>query len=477
MLLALDQGTTSTRAICFDASLRPQAMAQRALTQFFPQPGWVEHEPEHLIADSITVLREAAGDGPIAAIGITNQRETTLLWRRDTGQAVHRAIVWQDRRTADACARLPEALIAERTGLLPDPYFSATKLAWLLDHVPGARADAAAGRLCFGTVDSFLLFRLTQGRVHATDATNASRTMLWNIHTGEWDRDLLRLFDIPASLLPEVRDCAAEFGTTDVLGRPVAIRGMAGDQQAATMGQACFRPGMLKSTYGTGCFALLVTGAPVASRHRLLTTVALQLAGKRSYALEGAIFNAGSTVQWLRDGLGLIASAAEASALAPLADPTAGVHLVPAFTGLGAPWWDAGARAAITGLTRGTGRAEIAAAALEAVAFQTRDLLDAMALDMGAAVTTIRADGGMSASDWTMQRLADITGCGVDLPEVTETTAAGAAWLAGLQSGLVPGPEEAESLWRRARHFTPGMAPAMAAHRHGAWLDALRRTR
>ena len=477
MLLALDQGTTSTRAIRFDAQLRPQAMAQRELAQFYPQPGWVEHEPEHLVADSIAVLREAAGDHPIAAIGITNQRETTLLWRRDTGQAVHRAIVWQDRRTAEHCAHLPAGLITERTGLLPDPYFSATKLAWLLQHVPGARADAAAGRLCFGTVDSFLLFRLTGGRAHATDATNASRTMLWNIHGGEWDTELLRLFDIPAAILPEVRDCAAEFGTTDVLGRPVAIRGIAGDQQAATMGQACFTPGMLKSTYGTGCFALLVTGAPVASRHRLLTTLAWQLGGIRTYALEGAIFNAGSSVQWLRDGLGLIGSAAEASALAPLADPDSGVHLVPAFTGLGAPWWDAGARAAITGLTRGTGRAEIAAAALEAVAFQTRDLLDAMAADMGGPAATIRADGGMAASDWTMQRLADITGCAVDRPASTETTAAGAAWLAGMQSGLLPGPAGAAALWRRERRFTPVMPSAEADRRHAAWLRALARTR
>ena len=475
MLLALDQGTTSTRAIRFDATLRPLAMAQRDLTQHFPQPGWVEHEPEDLIADSIAVLREAAGDHPIAAIGITNQRETTLLWRRDTGQAVHRAIVWQDRRTAEACARLPADLLQARTGLLPDPYFSATKLAWLLDHVPGARADAQAGRLCFGTVDSFLLFRLTQGRVHATDATNACRTMLWNIHTGEWDEELLRLFDIPHAVLPEVRDCAAEFGTTDVLGRPVPIRGMAGDQQAATMGQACFTPGMLKSTYGTGCFALLVTGAPIRSRHRLLTTLAWQLGGTRSYALEGAIFNAGSSVQWLRDGLGIIASAAEASTLAASADPDSGVHLVPAFTGLGAPWWNSGARGALAGLTRGTGRAEIAAAALEAVAFQTRDLLDAMAADMGLGTDHIRADGGMAASDWTMQRLADITGCMVDRPAVTETTALGAAWLAALHTGLVPGPEAAATHWRMERRFTPAMPRPQADARHAAWLQAVRR--
>ncbi len=473
MLLALDQGTTSTRAIRFDATLRPQAVSQIELTQHFPSPGWVEHEPEDLIRDSLAVLREAAGSEKITAIGITNQRETTLLWRRDTGQAIHRAIVWQDRRTAESCAGLPADLIAERTGLLPDPYFSASKLAWLLDHVPGARADAQAGRLCFGTVDSFLLFRLTG--VHATDATNASRTMLFNIFSGEWDDDLLRLFNIPRAVLPRVLDCAAEFGVTGVLGRPVPIRGIAGDQQAATIGQACFAPGMLKSTYGTGCFAMLVTGAAVVSRHRLLTTLAWQLGGQRSYALEGAIFNAGSTVQWLRDGLGLIASAAEATALAPQADPAAGVHLVPAFTGLGAPWWDSTARAAITGLTRGTGRAEIAAAALEAVAFQTQDLLDAMALDMGARATTIRVDGGMARSDWTMQRLADITGCVVDRPEVTETTALGAAWLAGYQSGLLPGPGEAAPHWRLEQRFMPRMAREEAAKRHGDWLAAVRR--
>jgi len=477
MLLALDQGTTSTRAIRFDAALRPKAMAQRELTQHFPTPGWVEHEPEDLIADSLAVLRQAAGDHPITALGITNQRETTLLWRRDTGQAIHRAIVWQDRRTAAFCAGLPAEMIAERTGLLPDPYFSASKLAWLLEHVPGARADAQAGRLCFGTVDSFLLFRLTEGRVHATDATNASRTMLFNIHTGEWDEDLLRLFDIPRAVLPQVLDCAAEFGVTQALGRPVPIRGMAGDQQAATMGQACFTPGMLKSTYGTGCFAMLVTGQPVASRHRLLTTLAWQLHGARTYALEGAIFNAGSTVQWLRDGLGMIASAAEATALAPQADPAARVHLVPAFTGLGAPWWDSEARAALLGLTRGTGRAEICAAALEAVAFQTQDLLDAMALDMGGRATTIRVDGGMARSDWTMQRLADLSGCVVDRPEVTETTALGAAWLAGYQSGLLPGPGEAAGHWRLERRFSPAMPPAEAAMRHGEWLTAVARVR
>ncbi len=476
MLLALDQGTTSTRAILFDAALTPLRAAQMELPQHFPSPGWVEHEPEDIIAHAVQVLREAAGDAAVTAIGITNQRETTVLWRRDTGRAVHRAIVWQDRRTAEHCARLPAALITERTGLLPDPYFSATKLAWLLEHVPGARADAEAGRLCFGTIDSFLLFRLTDGRVHATDATNASRTMLWNIHTGDWDEELLRLFNIPRAVLPVVRDCAAEFGKTAVLGRPVPIRGIAGDQQAATLGQACFRPGMVKSTYGTGCFAMLVTGAAVASQHRMLTTVAWQLGGARSYALEGAIFNAGSTVQWLRDGLGIVRDGAEASALAAQADPAQRVMLVPAFTGLGAPWWDANAQAAIFGMTRGTGRAEIARAALEAVALQTQDLLEAMRADMGAPVTTLRVDGGMARSDWTMQALADLTGCEVDRPVVTETTALGAAWLAGVQSGLLPGIGEAPAHWRLERRFSPQMAREEAVARHAAWQSAVRKT-
>lgn len=480
MLLALDQGTTSTRAILFDTALNPRGTAQRELPQHFPSPGWVEHDAEQILAHAQEVLREAAAaaTGPIAALGITNQRETTVLWRRDTGQPIHRAIVWQDRRTAEACGRLPAALITERTGLLPDPYFSASKLAWLLDTIPGARADAEAGRLCFGTIDSFLLFRLTGGRVHATDATNACRTLLWNIHTGVWDEELLRLFGIPRAVLPEVRDCAAEFGETTVLGRPLRIRGMAGDQHAATLGQACFAPGMVKSTYGTGCFALLVTGeAPVMSRHRLLTTLAWQLNGKRTYALEGAIFNAGSTVQWLRDGLGIIASAAEATELAARADPAQRVHLVPAFTGLGAPWWDAGARAAILGLTRGAGRAEICRAALEAVAFQTEDLLAAMRADTGAPITTIRVDGGMARSDWTMQELADITGAIVDRPTVTETTALGAAWLAGVQSGLLPGPGEAAAHWRLDRRFIPRGGRAEAATRHAAWLEAVARVR
>ena len=492
LLLALDQGTTSTRAILFGPDLAPRAMAQEELAQHFPAPGWVEHEPEEIWRASVSVMRRAleqagAAAGDVAGIGITNQRETVVLWERATGRPVHRAIVWQDRRTAPLCARLRaeghEALITRRTGLLADPYFSATKLAWLLDNVPGARAAAAAGALCFGTIDSFLLFRLTAGRVHATDATNAARTMLFDIRAGRWDEDLLRLLDIPAALLPEVRDCAAEFGTTEALGAPVAVRGMAGDQQAATMGQACFAPGMLKSTYGTGCFALLNTGdRAVESRNRLLTTIAWQLGGRRTYALEGAIFVAGAAVQWLRDGLGIIGSAAETGALAAQADPAQAVHLVPAFVGLGAPWWDAEARGAIFGLTRATGRAELARAALESVAFQTRDLLDAMRADWpGMGDTVLRVDGGMTASDWTMQFLADLLGAPVDRPVVQETTALGAAWLAGLQAGLFPPPGAegvgAAAHWRLDRRFLPAMAREEAARRHAAWLDAVRRTR
>jgi glycerol kinase len=486
LLLAIDQGTTSTRTILFDAALAPLRVATRALPQHFPSPGWVEHDADDIWAGTLATLREAAeGIDPagIAGIGITNQRETTLLWERATGRAVARAIVWQDRRTADHCARLvaegSASLITERTGLLPDPYFSATKLAWLLDTIPGARDAAARGALCFGTVDSFLLFRLTGGRVHATDASNASRTMLFDIHRGCWDEELLRLFDIPSALLPEVRDNACEFGVTDagVVGFALPIRGMAGDQQAAMMGQACFAPGMVKSTYGTGCFALMNTGATaVASRHRLLTTVAWQLRGSRCYALEGAIFVAGAALQWLRDGLGIIAHASDADALARQADPAQRVVLVPGFTGLGAPWWDAGARGAILGLTRGTGRAEIVRAALESVGHQTRDLIEAMEADWpGGAPQILRVDGGMVASDWTMQFLADLLGMPVDRPTVLETTAMGAAWLAGLQAGLMAAPGEGAAHWRLERRFLPMMARAEADERQGEWRGAVRR--
>ena len=488
-LLALDQGTTSTRAILHDAALVPRTSAQLPLPQHYPSPGWVEHEPEDIWFATVAVLKDALAQGSTAAaevagIGITNQRETTLLWDRATGRALHRAIVWQDRRTAAQCARLAAEGAAEaitaKTGLLCDPYFSATKLAWLLETIPGAREAAARGTLAFGTVDSFLLWRLTGGRVHATDATNACRTMLYDIRRGDWDDDLLRLFGIPRAVLPEIRDCAAEFGTTDpaLLGAAVPIRGIAGDQHAATLGQACFAPGMVKATYGTGCFALLNTGeAPVVSNNRLLTTLAWQLGGQRSYALEGAIFVAGAAVQWLRDGLKLFADAAESGPLAQQADPAQRVVFVPAFVGLGAPYWDAEARGAIFGLTRGTGPAEIARAALESVAFQTRDLIEAMEADWAAAGggRVLRVDGGMVASDWTMQFLSDLLGAPVDRPEVRETTALGAAYLAGLQAGLLPAPGPAVAHWRLERRFTPRMAREEADARYDAWKDAVKR--
>jgi glycerol kinase len=488
-LLALDQGTTSTRAILHDAALVPRATAQVPLDQHYPSPGWVEHEPEEIWQATLAVLKRALAEGgteaaSVAGIGITNQRETTLLWDRATGRALHRAIVWQDRRTAAACARLvadgAAEMITARTGLLCDPYFSATKLAWLLDNIPGARAAAERGELAFGTVDSFLLWRLTGGRVHATDATNACRTMLYDIRRGDWDDELLKLFGIPRAVLPAIRDCAAEFGTTDpaLLGAAVPIRGIAGDQHAAMLGQACFAPGMVKSTYGTGCFALLNTGdAPVVSRNRLLTTLAWQLGGRRAYALEGAIFVAGAAVQWLRDGLRLFADAADSGTLAQQADPAQQVVFVPAFVGLGAPYWDAEARGAIFGLTRGTGPAEIARAALEAVAFQTRDLIEAMEADWGAAGggRVLRVDGGMAASDWTMQFLSDLLGAPVDRPEVRETTALGAAYLAGLQAGLLPPPGPSVAHWRIDRRFTPRMARGEADRRYAVWKDAVKR--
>ena len=491
LILAIDQGTTSSRAILFDAQLQPVTSAQQEFVQHYPASGWVEHEPEDLWESTLAVCREAlaqagAGAGEVAAIGITNQRETTLLWDRRTGAAIHRAIVWQDRRTAERCAALEARghgdLVAARTGLRLDPYFSGSKIAWILDNVPGARDRAERGELAFGTVDSFLLWRLTGGRVHATDATNASRTMLFDIHRGEWDADLLALLDIPASLLPEVRDCAALFGETepDLFGAAIPIRGIAGDQQAATIGQACFSPGMLKSTYGTGCFALLNTGAKaVASQSRLLTTIAYQFGGERHYALEGSIFIAGAAVQWLRDGLGIIERASQSGPLAANADPGQQVYLVPAFTGLGAPHWDANARGAMFGLTRNTGPREFARAALEAVCFQTLDLLEAMRADWPEAEgagTVLRVDGGMVASDWTMQRLADILSAPVDRPEVLETTALGAAYLAGLDVGLLPEPAQFGDRWRLERRFTPTLAAEPRRALVAGWRDAVRRT-
>ncbi len=485
LILALDQGTTSTRAIAFRApTLTPVAEARRDLRQHYPRDGWVEHDAADIARDSLAVLRQVAADaGRIAAIGITNQRETTLLWERATGRPLGRAIVWQDRRTEAACAALRQAghetEIAARTGLLIDPYFCATKLAWLLDHIDGARDAAARGALAFGTVDSWLLWQLTNGRVHATDATNASRTLLYDIHTGDWDRDLLDLFRIPAAVLPEVRDSAGLFGTTTALGGEVPILGIAGDQQAAMVGQACSAPGMVKATFGTGGFLLLHTGAaPVASGHRLLSTVALQRDGRRSYALEGAIFVAGAAVQWLRDGLGLFADAADSGRLAATADPGQSVTLVPAFTGLGAPHWDAAARGAIFGLTRATGPAELARAALESVAFQTADLIAAMHADSPPmAGTVLRVDGGLAASDWAMQFLADILAAPVDRPAITETTALGAAALAGFAAGVCPEPEAFGEVWALDRRFTPRMDAAERDRRLSVWRDAVRRTR
>ena len=484
--LAIDQGTTSSRAILFRPDTSVAAIAQQEFPQHFPAPGWVEHEPEDLWRTTVETCGEAmrmagATAADLAGIGITNQRETTIVWDRRTGEAVTRAIVWQDRRTAPLCARLKaeghEPEVTRKTGLLLDPYFSATKIAWILGEVPGARERAERGELLFGTVDAYLLWRLTDGRVHATDATNASRTLLFDIRRGEWDDELLRLFGIPRAMLPEVRDCAAEFGTTGVFGGEVAIRGMAGDQQAATVGQACFTPGMVKSTYGTGCFALLNTGdTPIASQSRLLTTIAYQLGGRRTFALEGSIFVAGAVVQWLRDGLGLIGSAAETGEMAALADPAQDVYFVPAFVGLGAPYWNPDVRGAIFGLTRGTGPRELARAALESVCFQTADLLVATARDWsagGGAETVLRVDGGMTASDWTMQRLADVIGAPVDRPEIKETTALGAAYLAGLQAGLYPEPSRFADIWRLERRFGPTMDAATRDRKLAGWRRAM----
>ncbi|MBS0241913.1 MAG: glycerol kinase GlpK [Proteobacteria bacterium] len=485
-VLSLDQGTTSSRALVFGADLALAGLAQQEFAQHFPGEGQVEHEPEEIWRTTVETAREALAKSgkaasDIAAIGITNQRETTVVWDRRTGKPIHRAIVWQDRRTAADCARLKgegvEPVVSERTGLLLDPYFSATKVAWLLDHVDGARAAAEAGHLAFGTIDSFLIWRLTSGRVHATDATNASRTMLYDIRRGAWDDDMLRLFRVPRCMLPEVRDSAGDFGETDatIFGSALPIRGVAGDQQAATIGQACFKPGMMKSTYGTGCFALLNTGdAPVVSTRRLLTTVAWQLQGKRTYALEGAIFVAGAAVQWLRDGLGLIKAAAETGRLAARADATQEVVLVPAFVGLGAPYWVPEARGAIFGLTRAAGPAELARATLEAIGFQTRDLYDAMRADWPAvAETVIRVDGGMVASDWTMQFLADMLAAPVDRPTMLETTALGAAWLAGHNVGAWPGMDGFAKMLRLERRFEPRMGEAEREARYGRWRKAV----
>ena len=495
-ILAIDQGTTSSRAILFGPDMQVVAVAQEEFAQHYPGSGWVEHDPADLWSTTAGTAREAVeragvASADIAAIGITNQRETTLVWDKATGKPIHNAIVWQDRRTGEFCRQMKEAghepTVTEKTGLLLDPYFSATKLKWILDEVDGARERARRGELMFGTVDTYLIWRLTGGRVHATDATNACRTMLYDIHKGRWSTSVCAMFDIPMEMLPEVRDTAGDFGMTraDLFGREIPILGVAGDQQAATLGQACFEPGMLKSTYGTGCFALMNTGPqPVSSSNRLLTTVAYQFDGRPTYALEGAIFIAGAVVQWLRDGLKIIRSAPETQPLAEAADPGQEVILVPAFVGLGAPWWNAECRGAIYGLTRNSGPAEIAKAALESVGFQTRDLMRAMAADMAeepalrAAMegAVLRVDGGMSVSDWTMQFLADILGAPVDRPRVQETTALGAAWLAGMQAGIYPDAAGFAASWALERRFDPQMEPATRAARTAAWDRAVKAT-
>ncbi len=485
-ILAIDQGTTSSRAIVFDAKLRPKASAQKEFKQYFPDSGWVEHEPEEIWKSVLVTCKAATANAKTApknirCLGITNQRETTVVWERKTGKAIHKAIVWQDRRTAEICADLKgrgyERLFTAKTGLLLDPYFSGTKVSWILDHVKGARERAERGELCFGTIDSFLIWRLTGGKSHVTDATNASRTLLYNIHTGAWDDELLGILRVPRAMLPEVKDCAADFGVCEArfFGAAIPILGVAGDQQAATIGQACFEPGMMKSTYGTGCFALLNTGdTAVASRNRLLTTVAYQLDGKRTYALEGAIFIAGAAVQWLRDGLKVVKKAADTGALARAADKNQSVYLVPAFVGLGAPYWNAEVRGALFGLTRATTNKELARAALEAVCYQTNDLLEAMKKDWGATGQTIlRVDGGMTASDWTMQFLADILGAPVDRPVVLETTALGAAYLAGLQAGLLPKPEVFAKTWKRQKRFTPKMDEETRVFKLAGWKQSV----
>jgi glycerol kinase len=485
-ILAMDQGTTSSRAIIFDTSYSLVEQAQQEFTQHFPDSGWVEHSAADIWQTSLETARAAIAQAnilpeQIAGIGITNQRETTLIWDRATGEPVYNAIVWQDRRTADHCNRLKdqghEPMISSKTGLLLDPYFSASKIAWILDNVEGTRARAEAGELAFGTMDSWLLWNLTQGSAHATDATNASRTMLYNIHQGDWDEELLALFNIPAAILPEVKDCAADYGTTSLLGGDIAILGIAGDQQAATLGQACFTTGMMKSTYGTGCFALLNTGEQaVASSNRLLTTIAYQLDGKTTYALEGSIFIAGAAVQWLRDGLGIIESAKQSGELAAQADDNQQVYMIPAFTGLGAPWWDAEARGALIGLTRGTGPAEISRAALESVCYQTLDLLKAMQADwQQSGDTVLRVDGGMVASDWTMQRLADILQSPVDRPIIAETTALGAAWLAGSRAGVWPDQAGFAASWQLDKNFAPQMPTNERDCKVAGWDNAVKR--
>lgn len=489
-VLAIDQGTTSTRAILFDSKMAPVARAQEEFPQHYPNSGWVEHDPKDLWATTAGTCREAierAGisSSKVGAIGITNQRETVIVWDRVTGEPIHNAIVWQDRRTADYCQVLRDAgheqMVKDRTGLLIDPYFSGTKLKWVLDQVEGARARAQNGELLFGTVDSFIIWKLTGGKVHATDATNAARTMMYDIRKGRWSNAICELLEIPMEMLPEVKDCAADFGVTraDLFGKEIPICGVAGDQQAATVGQACFEPGMLKSTYGTGCFALLNTGdTPVVSHNNMLTTIAYQLNGKPTYALEGSIFIAGAVVQWLRDELQMVETARDTQSLATKADPNQNVVLVPAFVGLGAPYWNPDCRGAIFGLTRGSGPAEFAKAALESVGFQTRDLLEAMSADWKTegVQPTLRVDGGMSASDWAMQFLSDIIDAPVDRPTIQETTALGVAWLAGSYAGIYPNQETFAAQWACETEFEPQMDTSQRQERYAAWQRAVTAT-
>jgi len=488
-ILAIDQGTTSTRAILFDAAMQPSVQHSIELRQIYPANGWVEHDANEIWQATLECCRVAAKGVPIkdiAAIGITNQRETCLLWDRRTGEPLHNAIVWQDRRTADRCRTLKDAgkevEVSAATGLLLDPYFSATKSQWLLDHIPGARARGERGELALGTIDTWLIWKLTGGKVHATDVTNASRTMLLNLKSLAWDDAMLKLFQVPRAMLPEVRASAGDFGTTDILGGAVSIRGVVGDQQAALFGQACFAPGDVKATYGTGCFALVNTGktAP-SSRNRLLATCGYKANGETAYAIEGSIFIAGAVVQWLRDALGVIRDAAEIEALAKTAMPADGLYFIPAFTGLGAPYWDPDARGAIMGLTRDMGVAEIARAALDAVCFQTRDLLEAMAHDMRdaglGAPKVLKVDGGMVRNDWFCQRLADLTGLPVERPEVTETTALGAAYLAGLAEGLFSGFSDIAKGWALDRRFDPILGEPVRNGLYDGWLKAVGRVR
>lgn len=485
-ILAIDQGTTSTRAVLFDADMQAVGTAQQEFPQYFPKAGWVEHDLEEIWESVVETCRKVLAErgltaADLAGIGITNQRETTAVWEKDSGKPIHKAIVWQDRRTVEICEALRaeghEEMIRYKTGLLLDPYFSGTKVSWILDQQPGARARAAQGELLFGTIDSFLIWRLTGGASHVTDATNASRTMLYDIRAGAWSEEICRVLKVPMEMLPQVKDCAAEFGTTqpEILGAAVPILGVAGDQQAATIGQACFEPGMMKSTYGTGCFALLNTGdTPVVSNNRLLTTVAYQLKGQPTYALEGSIFIAGAAVQWLRDGLGILEDAAQSGALARAADPEQDVLLVPAFTGLGAPYWQPECRGAVFGLTRGSGPAEMARAALQSVAYQTRDLWEAMRADWPEEThVTLRVDGGMSASDWTMQSLSDLLGAAVDRPKMQETTVLGAGWLAGMQAGIYPDQAGFAETWALDHKFTPQMAPEQRNMAYTRWQRAV----